>query len=132
MSVSQTASRVQEAQALRKVGQIEEAIRLLIEILEQEPNNMTARELLGDIYYARKEYKQARRQYRYVFDRRRHEVRIALKLVEVYLYLGKLRQVYNVLNCTVQYNPEDLAALLHYANLCRVLVNDGEDVEDLY
>ena len=53
MSVSQTASRVQEAQALREAGQVEEAIRLLTEILEQEPNNMSARELLGDIYYAR-------------------------------------------------------------------------------
>jgi tetratricopeptide (TPR) repeat protein len=132
MSVSQTASRVQEAQALCKAGQVEEAIRLLTEILEQEPDNMIARELLGDIYYARDKYKQARQQYRYVFDRRRREVRVALKLAEVYLCLAKLRQAYNVLNRTVQYNPEDLAALLRYANLCRVLVNDGEDLEDLY
>lgn len=133
MSVSQTASRVQEAQALREAGQVEEAIRLLTEILEQEPNNMKARELLGDIYYDRNEYKQARQQYRYVFDRRRHEVRVALKLVEVYVCLPKkLRQAYNVLHRTVQHNPDDLAALLRYANFCRVLVNDGEDVEDLY
>jgi tetratricopeptide (TPR) repeat protein/transposase len=133
MSVSQTASRVQEAQALHRAGQDEEAIRLLIEILGQEPNDMTARELLGDIYYARDEYKQARQQYRYVFDRRRHEVSVALKLVEVYLCLPKkLRQAYNVLHCTVQSNPDDLTALLRYANFCRVLINDGEDVEDLY
>ncbi len=79
MSVSQTASRVQEAQALREAGQVEEAICLLTEILEQEPNDMRARELLGDIYYDLNDYKRARRQYRYVFDRRRHEVRIALK-----------------------------------------------------
>lgn len=133
MSVSQTASRVQEAQALREAGQVEEAIRLLTEILEQEPNNMRARELLGDIYYDLNEYKRARRQYRYVFDRRRHEVRIALKLVEVYLCLPKkLRQAYNVLRRTVQHNPDDLAALLRYANFCRVLINDGENVEGIY
>jgi tetratricopeptide (TPR) repeat protein len=133
MSVSQTASRVQEAQALRDAGRFEEAIRLLIEILEQETNNMIARELLGDIYYDLDEYKQARQQYRYVFERRRHEVRVALKLVEVYLCLpNKLRQAYNVLHHTVQYNPDDLTALLRHANFCRVLANDGEDVEDLY
>jgi tetratricopeptide (TPR) repeat protein len=133
MSVSQTASRVQEAQALRDAGRVEEAICLLTEILEQEPNNMKARELLGDIYYDRDEYKQARQQYRYVFDRRRHEVRVALKLVEVYLCLPKkLRQAYNVLRRTAQHNPDDLATLLRYANFCRVLVHDGEDVEDLY
>ncbi|MBN2258312.1 MAG: tetratricopeptide repeat protein, partial [Anaerolineaceae bacterium] len=133
MSVSQTASRVQEAQALCEAGLIEEAIRLLTEILEQEPNNMRARELLGDIYYDLNEYKPARQQYRYIFDRHRHEVRIALKLVEVYLCLPrKLRQAYNVLRRTVQHNPDDLAALLHYANFCRVLIHDGEDVEAIY
>ena len=46
--------------------------------------------------------------------------------------MAKLRQAYNVLNRTVQYNPDDLTALLRYANFCRVLVNEGEEVEDLY
>jgi tetratricopeptide (TPR) repeat protein len=133
MSVSQTASRVQEAQALCEAGRVEEAICLLTEILEQETNNMRARELLGDIHYNLNEYKEARRQYRYIFDHRRHEVRVALKLVEVYLCLPKkLRQAYNVLHCTVQHNPDDLGALLRYVNFCRVLIHDGEDVEGIY
>lgn len=133
MSIPQTVSRLQEAHSLHEAGQDEEAISLLETILEQEPNNMAARELLGDIYYARDEYKLARRQYRYVFDRRRHAVGAALKLAEVYLCLPKkLRQAFNVLHRTVQHNPDHLTALLRYANFCRVLINDGQEVEALY
>lgn len=133
MSIPQATSQLQEAQALYEAGKQEQAIRLLKSILEQEPNNMEARELLGDIYYAREQYTKARRQYRYIFDRRRHAVEAALKLAEVYLAIpNKLRQAYNVLQRTVTHNPDHLTALLRYANFCRVLINDDEDVEALY
>lgn len=133
MSTLQTPSRLQEARALYDEGRNEEAINLLNAILGQEPNDMAARELLGDIYYAREEYKSARRQYRYIFDRRRHAVRVALKLAEVYICLPKkLRQAFNVLQRTVQYNPEHLAALLRYANFCRFMIRDEEEVAALY
>jgi tetratricopeptide (TPR) repeat protein len=132
MSNSQT-PHIEEAQALSEAGQEDEAIKLLQAILEQEPNHMVARELLGDIYYARDQYKSARQQYRYIFDRRRHEVDVALKLVEVYLCLPhKLGQAYHVLRRAVSDNPNHLPALLRYANFCRVLINDGEDVAALY
>ncbi len=134
MSNPPTPPTIEEAKALCEAGQQERAIKPLKAIIEQEPNNITARELLGDIYYAREEYKLARQQYRYIFDRRRHNVEAALKLVEVYLCIPKkLRQAYNVLWRTVQDNPDHLTALLHYANFCRVLVNEREeDVEALY
>lgn len=133
MSIEQTAPVVQQAIALRDAGQVEEAIVLLQPHIEQEPNDMAARECLGDIYYAQEAYRKARRQYRYVFDRRRHAVDVALKLVEVYLCLpNRLRQAYNVLRRTTHHNPEHLAAWLRYANFCRVLIRDDEDVEALY
>jgi tetratricopeptide (TPR) repeat protein len=134
MSTPQTPPTVEEATALYEAGQEETAIKLLKTIIEQEPNNMTARELLGDIYYAGEAYKSARQQYRYIFDRRRHEVRVALKLAEIYLCIPrKVRQAYNVLWRTVQDNPDHLTALLYYANFCRVLVNEREeDVAALY
>ncbi|MGB0384775.1 MAG: transposase [Ardenticatenaceae bacterium] len=44
----------------------------------------------------------------------------------------KLRQAYNVYCRTVKYNPEHLQAGLCYANFCRVLIREDEDVEQLY
>ncbi len=134
MNSVKTSPTVEEAQALHQAGQDKAAIEMLKEIVEQEPKDMTARELLGDIYAAAEEYKLARQQYRYIFDRRRHQVEVALKLVEIYLCIPKkVRQAYNVLRRTVQDNPDHLTALLYYANMCRVLVNEEEeDVEALY
>ena len=133
MSIEQTRSVVQQATALREAEQEKEAIALLEQHIEQEPNDMAAREYLGDIYYDQEAYQKARRQYRYVFDRRRHEVDVALKLVKVYLCLpNRLRQAYNVLRRTTQHNPEHLTAWLRYANFCRVLIRDDEDVDAIY
>mgnify|MGYP001600264643 FL=1 len=53
MSILQVTSRLQEARVLSEAGEEEQAISLLETILEQEPNNMAARELMGDLYYAR-------------------------------------------------------------------------------
>ena len=53
MSILQVTSRLQEARVLSEAGEEEQAISLLETILEQEPNNMVARELMGDLYYAR-------------------------------------------------------------------------------
>lgn len=124
---------IRHAVILYKDGQMERIITALLQQIEREPNDMAAREHLGDIYYAQKEYKKARRQYRYIFERRRHAVGVALKLVQVYLCLSnRLRQAYNVLHRTVHHNPESLAAWLRYANFCRVLIRDDEDVDELY
>ncbi len=90
---------------------------------------MATRERLGDIYYAQEKYQEARRQYRYIFERRRHAGDVALKLVQVYLCLpNRLRQAYNVLRRTVHHNPKHLMAWLRYANFCRVLIRDYEEV----
>lgn len=133
MSIEQIVSVVQQATALRESEQEKEAIALLEQHIEQEPNDVAVREYLGDIYYAQEAYQEARRQYRYVFDHCRQAVDAALKLVEVYLCLpNRLRQAYNVLRCTVLHNPEHLTAWLRYANFCRVLIRDDEDVNALY
>lgn len=133
MSIAERVHRVQEARSLYEAGQVNEAILFLTEVLEQDYDNVKAREFLGDIYFARDEYYQARKQYRRIFDQHRHRVSAALKLVQVYLCLPhRLRQAYNVLAETVHHNPNHIEALLHYANFCRVLVNEGEDVETLY
>jgi tetratricopeptide (TPR) repeat protein len=134
MNPPQSPPTIEEAQKLQEGGQEEAAIKMLKELIEQEPKNIAAREELGDIYYAREAYKLARQQYRYIFDRRRHEVGVALKLVEVYLCIPKkVRQAYNVLRRTVQHNGDHLPALLSYANFCRVLFREeAEEVEALY
>jgi tetratricopeptide (TPR) repeat protein len=133
MSIEQRASIVQQAIALHEAGEEEEAIALMEQYIEQEPNDMAAREYLGDIYYAQEAYQKARRQYRYVFERRRRAVDVALKLAEVYLCLpNRLRQVYHVLRRTAHHNPGHLAAWLRYASFCRVLIRDDEDVDALY
>jgi tetratricopeptide (TPR) repeat protein len=124
---------IQHALNLHEDGHMEKIIPTLRQQIEQEPNDMAIREKLGDIYYAQEKYKEARRQYRYIFERRRHAVDVALKLVEVYLCLpNRLRQAYNVLRRTVHHNSEHLMAWLRYANFCRVLIRDDEDVDDLY
>jgi len=124
---------VEQAEALYKEGKVAEAIPLLQQQITHEPQDMAARELLGDIYFAQDQYKEARQQYRYLCDRRRYAVSAALKLVEVYLCLPKkLRQAYNVLRRTVAHNPAHLTALLRYANFCRVLIREEEEVAALY
>ena len=80
---------VEQARVLHGQGQNQQAIDMLQKVIEEQANNMEARELLGDIYMACNEYTLARRQYRYIFDRRRHEVSAAIKLAEVYMCLPK-------------------------------------------
>ena len=133
MSTEQSAPAVQYAVTLHKDGRTEKIITALRRQIEREPNDMADREQLGDIYYAQEKYKEARHQYRYIFEHRRHAVDVALKLVQVYLCLpNRLRQAYNVLHRTVHHNPEHSMAWLRYANFCRVLIRDDEDVDDLY
>ncbi len=131
MSTEQSAPEIQYAATLHE--DVEKIITALRQQVKRDPNDMAVRERLGDIYYAQEKYKEARRQYRYIFDRRRHAVDAALKLVRVYLCLpNRLRQAYNVLCRTVRYNPEHLEAWLRYANFCQVLIRDDEDVDNLY
>jgi len=133
MSTEQATSTFQHAVTLHEDGQLERIITALRRQIERKPNDMAAREQLGDFYYAQEEYKKARRQYRYIFEHRRHAVDAALKLAQVYLCLpNRLRQAYNVLRRTAYHNPEHLTAWLRYANFCRVLIRDDEDDEELY
>jgi tetratricopeptide (TPR) repeat protein len=118
---------------LHEGGQLERIITALRRQIERKPKDMAAQEQLGDFYYVQEEYKKARRQYRYIFEHRRHAVDAALKLAQVYLCLPKrLRQAYNVLRRTAYHNPEHLTAWLRYANFCRMLIRDDEDEEELY
>ena len=125
---------ISQARALHEAGESEKAIDLLLEFIEKEPNQMTVHELLGDIYAACENFNKARYHYRYIYDRRRHEVEVALKLASIYLSQPKkARQAYNVLCRTVKYNPNHLQALLYYANFCRLLIREkDEDVAGLY
>ncbi len=128
MIIEQSDTIIIQAVELSKTGQVEKAITILKQVIERAPKNMGAREHLGDIYYEQEDYKQARRQYRYIYDRRRHEVDVALKLSEVYLCLpSKLRQAYNVLRRTTQHNQGHLEAWQRYANFCRILIREEDD-----
>ena len=109
-------------------GENQKAIELLEKTIQEQPKNMAARELLGDIYFACELYNLARRQYRYIFNHRRHAVELALKLAQVYMCIPKtLIQAYKVLQRTILYNPDHLTALLRFANFCRVLIRQGQD-----
>jgi len=133
MNTERPTSDFQHAVILYQDGQIEKIITTLRRQIKRNPKDMTTRERLGDIYYAQEEYKEARRQYRYIFEHCRHAVDAALKLVQVYLCLpNRLNQAYNVLHRTAKYNQEHLEAWLRYANFCRVLIRDDEEEDDLY
>lgn len=123
---------IQKAKTLYEIGRVTEAIALLTQLIQCTPDNMAARESLGDIYKVQEAYEKAAQQYRYIFEHRPYAVDAALKLFYVYLCQPhKSRQAYTVLRCAAHRNPHHLTVWLWYAIFCQLWMADDEDIAAL-
>lgn len=95
------------ADELRKAGMIEEAVRVLQEGLERQPDYMSARVALGKIHLEENNLEGALEEFARVADAIPDNLFAQRKLADIYLLLGDREKAIKPLEMVVRLNPMD-------------------------
>lgn len=113
------------ADEYRKMGMVDEAITVLIQGLEVQPNHMSARVALGKTYLEKTMLPEARDEFEKVVTAIPDNLFAHKKLAEVYRELGKYKKSVEQYNEVIKLNPKDEDAILNI----EALINK-EDIEE--
>lgn len=113
------------ADEYRKMGMVDEAITVLIQGIEAQPNHMSARVALGKTYLEKSMLPEARDEFEKVVTAIPDNLFAHKKLAEVYRELGKYKKSVEQYNEVIKLNPKDEDAILNI----EALINK-EDIEE--
>ena len=113
------------ADEYRKMGMVDEAITVLVQGLETQPNYMSARVALGKTYLEKNMLHEAKDEFDKVVTAIPDNLFAHKKLAEIYKELGKYKKSVEQYNEVIKLNPKDEDSILNI----EALINK-EDVED--
>ncbi|GIW46653.1 MAG: hypothetical protein KatS3mg078_0530 [Deltaproteobacteria bacterium] len=92
---------------LRKQDELDKAIEVLIKGLKNNPHNITARFILGKIYYERWMIDEAKKEMEEVIKHAPDNVNAGKILIQIYISEGRLDQALHLALSTLVFHPED-------------------------
>lgn len=95
------------AEEYKKAGMVEEAIRILVEGLEKQPQYLSARVSLGKIYMGKGLLSEAKEEFQKVIGIIPDNLYAHKKLAEIYLERGERDQTISELKVVLNLNPAD-------------------------
>ncbi len=92
---------------LRKQDELDKAIEVLIKGLKNNPHNITARFILGKIYYERWMIDEAKKEMEEVIKHAPDNINASKILIQIYISEGRLYQALHLALSTLVFHPED-------------------------
>lgn len=92
---------------LRKQGEVDRATEILVKGLRSNPRNLTARTILGMIYYDRWMIDQAKKQLEMVISDLPDDLSVSKILIQIYRSEGDLRKAFEMCNCSFVFHTDD-------------------------
>ena len=93
---------------LRKQGEVDRATEILVKGLRNNPGNLTARTILGMIYYDRWMIDQAKKQLEMVISDLPDDLSVSKILIQIYRSEGDLQKAAEISNASFIFHPEDI------------------------
>src|SRR3989339_655222 len=93
------------AEAYEKLNLNDALFNLYITITKKDPTNVVAHKGLGDIYYGKKQFKDAMSEYRIVVQLKNDDVKVLNRQAGMLLDIGKIDEAVGLFRSSLQYSP---------------------------